>query len=276
MKNSSPYSGDAFSFFKQVCSRKRDQPLKDRLALMDPNIQLFYNQYDMAYMANSLEDLSPHGYIDPQKEDLETLYDYDSQTLSRLRTELTTTPFGRIVKCQNCTINDANTFDHLIPKTEFVEFNVHPRNLFCSCGDCNSRKGSIWRNGGVRTTLNLYIDQIPNVQYLFVNTEISNTTIDIEFKVENNNGINPQLFALIEEHYRRLDLCRRFRESSETPITSLKNTLKPMLKLNNPLLARNLALESVHLERLSYGFNFWQSVLKHNLLMSDDFMIDFE
>lgn len=275
MKNSSAYSGDAFAFFKQVCRRKRDQPLKNRLALMDPNIQLLYNQYDLAFAANSLEDMIQHGYVDPNKADLETLYNYDSQALSRLRTELTTTPFGRIVKCQNCTINDAHTFDHLVPKTEFVEFNVHPKNLFCSCGDCNSRKGSIWRNGGVRTSLNLYIDQLPNLQYLFVTADVSNTTIDVEFRVENPNGIDPQLFALIEEHYQRLDLCRRFRESSNTPITSLKSNLEPMRILGNPVLARNLALESVRLERLSYGHNFWQSVLKYELLISDDFMIDF-
>lgn len=276
MKNSSAFNGDAFTFFKRVCKKKKDQNLKNRLLVLDPNLKVLYDQYDQHFVANSLQLMNPHGYIDPDAADLKQLYKYDSATLAQLRTYLTTSPFGRIVKCQNCTINDVNTFDHLVPQTEFVEFNVHPKNLFCSCGECNGHKGSIWRNGTIRTSLNLYLDQLPSEQYLFVNADVSNTTIDVEFRLENVNGIDPQIFSLIEEHYRRLELCRRFRESSDTPITSLKASLEPMKVLHNPALAKSIALESVRLESLAYGRNFWQSILKHELLNSDDFMIDYE
>jgi hypothetical protein len=276
MKNSSAYSGDAFAFFKKVCQKKRSLELKNRLLTLDSSIIELFDQYEQCFADNTVELLTAHGYNDPPKADLTELYNYDSQTLSRLKTLLTTSPEGRIVKCQNCTINDVNTFDHLVPQGEFPEFIVHPKNLFCSCGDCNSRKSSIWRNADRRTTLNLYLDQLPNIQYLFARTEVSNTNIEVAFTLQNVNGVDNNLFSLIKEHYTRLDLFRRFEDGADSIITSFKTTLVPLKLLNDPTLARNIAFESIRLERLAFGFNYWQSVLKHELLTNDDFMIDYE
>lgn len=158
MKNSKKFEGNAFDFYKKVCSKKHSQELKNRLLAMDEDIGALYNSYDHHFNNNSLEQMVSNGYSNQEKEDLEELYDYGCATLQSLKDELTTTENGRVVKCQNCTINDVNTFDHIVPQNEFTEFIIHPKNLFCSCGDCNSRKGKIWRKDGNRTTLNLYLD----------------------------------------------------------------------------------------------------------------------
>lgn len=277
MKNSRPYNGDAFRFYKSVCSSKQDAAMNARLLGMDANIRKLYAEYDRHFNANSLELLNANGYINQEKLDLGSLYDYKSAKIAALRDELTTTPTGRVMKCQNCTINDISTLDHMVPQGEFVEFNVHPRNLMCCCADCNPRRSNVWRRGGRRTTLNLYLDTLPEVQYLFVTVDVGNHAIETSFELINaGNLIDAELFALLLAHYQRLDLYRRFSAGADTVITSLKTTLEPLREFADLATARALALQFVAKERIAFGTNYWQSILKKELLNSDDFMVDFQ
>jgi hypothetical protein len=280
MKNVNPYTADAFTFHKQVCEIKRtlanDLTYKARLASLDANIQLLYNAYDGTFAANVLQTMNPHGYIDPQKADLHRLYKYNSAMLQKLKNEITTTTSGRKVQCQNCTMNEANSLDHLVPKEEFPEFSVNPKNLFPCCSKCNSYKGKNWRSEGVRTSLNLYIDQLPVEQYLFVNTKIGNNVIETEFYLNNPNGVNADLFALITSHYKELYLLKRFSESADDVITSFRAVLesaRDKLSLAN---TRELARNFIAKERIAFGYNYWQSILKSSLIEDNDFLVNFE
>lgn len=275
MKNCKPYDKSSFDFYKMVYLKKQDNALKARLTAMDPLMQLHFDDYDQQFNANNLETLVANGYINQPKADLSELYRYDSATLSNLKTILTTTESGRVVKCQNCTINDVNTFDHLLPQSEFIEFIVHPLNLICSCGDCNGRKNAVWRNAGVRTSLNLYLDTLPDTQYLFASTDVGNLSTEIKFYLDNRDGIDATLFSLIESHYNRLNLFQRFVDGSDTVITSLRNSLDSLSLTDNPLLAKTIAFNFIRKEQAAHGINYWQSILKLALLEDDDFMIDY-
>ncbi|WP_345947706.1 hypothetical protein ABDD95_12690 [Mucilaginibacter sp. PAMB04274] len=276
MKNSNPYLGDAFAFYKKVCAKKQDAALKARLLAMDVNIQAFYQDYDQHFAGNVLEQMAPAGYVDLQRADLHELYDFKSAALKKLNADLSTTETGRVIKCQQCTINDVHTFDHIVPQGEFAEFVVHPKNLIGSCSDCNARKSHVWRNAGRRTSLNLYLDILPDVQYLYVRADVGNRSINTEYYLENRNGVDPALFALLEEHYRRLNLFQRFADGSDTVISSLRNILEPMHVLGDPALVRQIVEGSVSRDKKAFGHNYWQSVLKMALLDDEDFMIDFQ
>lgn len=276
MKNIDSFNGNSISFYYKVCSKKQDPGLVARLMDLDIDINELYSIYDNKFKDNSLEEILAKGYEGQPQTDLSSLYDYRSATMQELRRVLTTTSSNRAVKCQNCTINDVNSFDHLLPVSEFAEFSVHPKNLICSCTDCNSRKGSIWRNNGKRTILNLYLDILPDAQYLFVVTDIGNKSIETDFYLNNRNGINPDVFDLITEHYKRLNLAERFSESADTVITSLKNILEPIRDCLSLEDSRKVILESIIKEKRAFGFNHWQSILKQELVTNDDFMIDYE
>lgn len=276
MKNVNPYSGDAFSFYKTVCSKKQDAALVARLATMDNDIHELYKDYDQYFDANTLESLNASGYTGQPKIDLETLYDYSSSTFTSFRNQLTTTPTGRVVKCQSCTINNGSTFDHIVPQGEFAEFIVHPRNLIGQCGDCNPRKNALWRVAGKRTTLNLYLDQLPDIQYLFVTADVGNLAIETEFFVDNRHGINEELFELISNHYERLNLFNRFADDADSVITSLRNIMEPLKGYHDLAETKAIVLESVQKDQIAFGHNYWQSILKLELLNNDDFMIDYE
>lgn len=280
MKNVDPYTLNAFTFYKEVCRKKRnpdtDLNYKARLLGLDANINNTFNLYDAAFAANTLENLNPFGYIDPDKSDLHKLYKYDSATLQMLKTTVTTTSNGRKVQCQNCTMNEVNSLDHFIPKEQFPEFSVNPKNLFPCCSRCNSYKGDKWRDTGVRTSLNLYIDELPDVQYLFVNAEIGNNYIETEFYLDNRQGIDADLFTLISNHYTDLHLLERFSEGADDVITSFKNILNSARDNLSLLDTRNLAKSILEKDRIAFGFNYWQSVLKNELIDNDDFLIDFD
>lgn len=276
MKNSNPFCGDSFEFYKKVCESKKTIELKVRLSSMDAIIKKSFMDYDRNFDANTLENLVPFGHVNQQKEDLRSLYQYKSSIMTDLRKTLTTTTTGRVVKCQYCTLNDVSTLDHHIPQGDFAEFIVHPYNLLCCCGDCNSRRNNVWRQGGKRTTLNLYLDLLPSIQYLFVSIEIRNSVIQTTFRLENRNEIDLDFFNLIQSHYLRLNLFERFSLASDNIITSFKYTLESFNGGINILELKQMALDLVAKERLAWGFNYWQAILRLELINNTDFMLTLE
>lgn len=280
MQNINPFNDNSFAFYKEICEKKRnpitDQFYKNRLLLLDANVSLLFDQYDNSFVGNILGNSITHGYINQDKEDLQKLYKFNSATLQKLKNILTTSNSGRKVQCQNCTLNEVNSFDHLLPKEEFPEFSVHPKNLFPCCSKCNSYKGQVWRNNNVRTSLNLYLDVLPNIQYLFTNLEIGNNYIETTFYLENRNNVNPDLFELIKSHYNEFHLFERFSEGADDVITSFKNIIEPSRNLLSLEETKALSKNIIEKEKVAFGYNYWQSVLKDELTNSDDFWIDYE
>lgn len=276
MRNIDVYGGNSFEFYKKVCSAKRAEDLKARLAQNDDKIEVLYSNYNNNFDDDILEELKPHGYQNPESSDLIALYKYKIATIQKLCVALTTVESKRKMKCQNCTIGEVGSFDHLLPQKEFPEFAVNPKNLFPSCTKCNSIKSSIWRDESGRSTLNLYLDSLPNVQYLFVEADIGSTTIDIRFYLENRKGINDRLFQRIVKHYETLDLLNRFAENVDDVITSFKNTLTPWIGVTGVDVIKEKTLESIEKEKIALGFNYWQTVLKLELINNEDFLIDFQ
>lgn len=272
MKNQVVYSENSYEFYKKVKSKKTNKDLKDRLTLLDETIEELFNKYDNHFENNNLQALEPHGFVGQDKIDLEELYKYSSKTLTELQVAMTTTPTGRNVYCQYCTINAVNTFDHLVPQGAYSEFVVHPKNLFCSCGDCNSRKGAIWRKDGQRTTLNLYLDELPEKQYLFVELDVHNKNVGTRFFLFNADNINARLFKLLEDHYTKLGLFTRFSVCADMVITSFLRSCKPAFALGNADNAKKFILQSLEEEKKAFGYNFWETILKIELLVHPEFL----
>lgn len=278
MRKLEPYNDDSFEFYQEVVTSKKnskqDANYKERLELHEGTIEGLFEQYDDSFDNDDLVNLTSHGYIDDDKADLIRLYSYKSKNIQKLKVLVTTTERNRILStCQNCTISEVNSFDHFVNKEEFPEFSVHPNNLFPSCTKCNSYKGQEWREHGQVTYLNLYLDELPEEQYLFVNTEVvNNDVITTEFYLDNPNGINPVFFERIQNHYSNLHLCRRFQENADTIITSLENTIRTYadkLPLEDIV---ELVIENSERDMEYYGYNYWKSILEIALMQNDDFI----
>lgn len=277
MKNLNFYKLDAFNFHKNgVASKKKtkkEADIRDRLNTYNDNIEELYLNYKANFDKNTLEVMKAHGYEDESKSDLLSLYNYKSKLIQTFKSTITTTATNRIINtCQNCTIGEVSSFDHILPQDEFAEFVINPLNLFSSCSVCNSAKGKFWVDGGKRLFLNLYLDELPDLQYLFVNITFADNTFSTEFYLENKNGIEPNLFALIESHYNRLRLLKRFSDNNDMVIPTLQNKIRPYIGKMPLQEIINTTINSTQLNQNLFGFNYWQSILELELMRNIHFI----
>src|SRR6185312_900982 len=213
MKNLKATRINSFEFYKSVVKSKRnsvaDPDYTTRIKLFNDDIERFYKIYDDCFNKKELGKLISNGYTDKELEDLHKLYSYSQSVFQKLKTEITTTEHGRkISTCQNCSVSEINSFDHFVPKMEFAEFVVNPKNLIPSCTICNGHKSTAWRNGDKTVFLNLYLDALPNIQYLFVDViiDVAKKSIVTTFSLNNKNAVDPDLYKIIEHHYLKLNL----------------------------------------------------------------------
>jgi len=273
MKNLNP-TGESYIFlYDEVVAGKTFVKLIKGLHAIRPEINLTSKLYLEKFKTKTLEGLSASTIGAAQKETLSHLYRYGSAAIQNFkhRIELAQSRAVRYI-CQYCTLAPHDSFDHYVPYSEFPEFCVQALNLVPSCTACNRKKTSIWRIPGRRTTLNLYIDALPDIQYLFVDVFWdAQGEVNFKYRLTNSNSINEGLFDLISEHYARLDLLARFRKAAITEFTTLLTRAKKDLAFRN----YNEILEDVFLDgidmRPKFGFNHWRAVLEIALGTSDVF-----
>lgn len=277
MRNLQHYTDDAFEFHKKVLKSKhkteKDPTYKKRVENMGDTIGSLFSVYDENFGQNTLENIDIYGHTEVEKDDLLKLYSYKNSVIKSLKVKITTTDANRIINtCPNCTISEINSFDHYLPKGKFPEFIVNPKNLFPSCSICNGYKNEVWIDTGKRLFLNLYLDLLPDEQYLFPRLTIDEDVVTATFHLQNNGNISNNLFEIIETHYSRLHLLERFSANIHEVITSLENTITSFmdkLPLNE---IKNSILEKSTLDKMAFGYNYWKSILEIELVNNAEYM----
>jgi len=277
MKNIKSYSGDCFSFHKNVIeaknTTKKDPDYKERVSALNPDIEEKIKEYTEKFGSDSLEEIYAIGYDGSNKEDLQKLYNYKSKPLQKLKLELTTDDNNRVDNtCQNCTIGEINSFDHYLPQTDFSEYVVNPLNLIPSCTRCNGHKSSIWRVDGKRKFLNLYLDTLPEVQYLFVKVSVSESEIDLEYFLDAKNGVSKDMFELLKYHYEKLHLYQRFKDNSDNVISELDTEISKYSKRLSINDIKETILEECNDNYRILGRNNWKLILKMALINNTEYL----
>lgn len=266
MKKINHYEGDCFEFHKEVLKRKESDDLKRDISSMADQIKKQYDNYDRSFVDDSLSALDALILDKAMKDKLKSLYSYDAYMFRKLRRILTVDINSRPnVLCPNCTINTINSFDHYLPQSEFAEYVDNPKNLIPSCTECNGHKSSAWRKDGKRLFLNLYIDDLPQEQYLFATLTIADDekSVDVKFEVKNQEGkLDVDLYAKIFYHYDKLELCKRFSDHREKVLSSLANEIYTLKDSLSDELIKSVIRSSVVNDRERYGYNYWVAVMK--------------
>ncbi len=279
MKNLKPYPDDCFNVYEKAVNSKHASQEKTLLLSLRQGIQDEYIQYENHFNENILERLNPNSQYQDCKTELKSLYNYQSKTIREIRTKINEAQINNTIQstCQNCTIDSISTFDHILPKEEFPEFSINPKNLFPCCARCNSYKLQRWRENGNRIFLNLFLDNLPREQYLFVNITGSGHDIDFNFELRNEHNINPQLYRLIESHYTQLHLLHRMKDKAIPHFTELRNTILTQLKYGISLsTAINMAIDEAQWMKERFGDNYWHSILKIALVKNPSFILEFK
>ena len=273
MKKVQYYLGDPFKFHKKVVDSKHKGPQKKRDEALKINIEKSYKEYNKKFKNNQLVTLKPIALQPNEQEALKGLYRFSAKSFKDLFFRLTTTKSNkRDMLCPNCTLTDCSQLDHYIPKTEFPEFSANPRNLMQCCSICNQKKLDRWLNGKQAIFLNLYLDNLPQVQYLFVDISIENGVPIIIFYLENRTNIDPVLFSRIESHYRELDLCKRFVERTDSLISEiLRDYIAAKQESITDAAFIKILTSRAKQEQKDFGFNYWKAILTLECCKSQEF-----
>jgi 5-methylcytosine-specific restriction endonuclease McrA len=265
------YEEESFPFYEDVVKSKQKKELKQSLASILDEQRTCFETYDTAFRRNDLETIEAAQYSNNQKANLKDLYSFRAKKMQQLKTFLKSHPTYReniLNICQNCTINEADGLDHILAETEYPEYSVHPKNLFPCCTTCNRKKSTNYVDeNGSRLFLNLYLDQLPRSQYLYV--EFGDNWLPT-FRLVQPNNVSDDLFRIIDSHYRRLDLLNRFRDCSNEIISDLKFIIRRFEKDRVQNKIREICTD---LEPF-LGYNHRKVVLYRALCNSEEFILE--
>lgn len=275
MKNLRHYRTACFPIHQQAVAAKRDVNLRLRLEALHALIEAAYAQFDNYYTPQQWNQLVPDTILATSRDDLLTLYVYQSAVIRAIRKNVQDLQIQTVsTTCQNCTLDSVSTLDHMLPKSAFPEFVVNPRNLFPCCAVCNSRKLNVEHATGERQFLNLYLDMLPDVQYLFVEIHQDHLgNLDLEYYLENpEDSINADLFELIRRHYTRLDLFHRMKMRSVEYLGEFEHRMAAFHQRLSIVEIQGAIDESMIASRSAYGVNHWKCVLEAALMQSPLFI----
>lgn len=279
--NPPPLHSASFLFHQDVLNAKnsRSAALVNGIRAMDNEIEARFGKYDVAFAQNKMEGLSEDAAMKAYSEELKSLYKYSAKPFQGLYEFLVKKNGILCDTCPNCELDSIISFDHQLPQSKYPEFSDHPLNLMPCCQGCNGRKSANWLSNGSRKYLNLYLDDVPDVQYLFVTLTLCDDTIDCSFIVENRYGIDERMFERIENHYRDLLLCTRYRKKSNMVIEDVRNAITigkrnvcaGMMSKED---VRQDILDMVLLLKQRFGCNYWKALI-HNACCNDLVIYDF-
>lgn len=266
MHNLVPYTEDAFSLYQEAVKRKEDGESKDRLLAAEATIHAYYEEFDQHFPDNSLRVIAPRRVCKPLRDDLFDMYSFEAAIVKEVKRWLKAhNPVTVYGVCQHCGIVPFDTMDHILPHQQYAEYAVHARNLIPCCTDCNRRKNE-------REILNLYIDVLPEVEYLFMDVKANGDTIDLIFRLDNSKGLVSQaLFDKMSSHYSKLELFDRMKTLANTRVSIFLTQIKRTFEKRGRQEVIDEINEDLEDLRKAYGYNYWEIAFKKGLVNSPVF-----
>ena len=267
MRNMKPYDlKEAFEVYKDAVSRKQDGPEKTELNNLEAPIKDCYLNYERHFKQNDLEYM-PKARVGIEHRDvLLGLFGSQTKLVKDFRKryfEINPQTYNNL--CPYCVINSSGTTEHILPKEKYPEYAVNVLNLIPGCGDCNWAKGEkVLDDDGNKLIINFYTDVLPDVQFLFVDITEKAGMLRFEYKLSNEgNLINTELFALIERHFDKLHLLKRYDEKAIQEMAEIKNTYRAEDFENEDQydVFSKKQVKKCDLDVPEYGRNHWKVVL---------------
>ena len=199
---------DATAVFNEIAAAKH-QPRRGRMRAARAEVLAAYQDYEDA--APEVGGLDEVPLTDVQKEAMRHAFTVETQPMTALRGEL----LKRIsvARCPFCGISESSTLDHYLPKEQYPEFSVFPKNLVPSCAVCNTRKRDRILDEGtnVRMFLHPCYDVIPDMAFLAVRARMEADALIMSYRLTRPAGMALQTFQHLRSHFNELDLADRYR-----------------------------------------------------------------
>ena len=278
MINMKRYAGEKtpYELFSEAVDRK-DKNSADTIALnaSKHKVEIAYRYYERTMDSQKLGSLTPSRVLSSIKEHLLGMYSSGCKLVKDFRTwHFNNNPQPYYNVCPYCTINSANTTEHILPKEVYPEYAVNVLNLIPTCSECNTSKGDdvLDKNGEI-FTINFYTDTLPDIRYLFARITSIEGGIQFEYYLENRYGVDTNLYALIERHFNRYHLIDRYYTKAVQELSSIENIFKSEEitceadydKVTSKLIRKTDA------DAIAYGRNHWKIVMCYDAATSPVF-----
>lgn len=277
MINLKPDIEDSFVEYKNAVERKKESPDRNELFSIESQINECYIDYGENFDGNTLEYIVPAEVGKLHKKALLGLYGSNAAIIKQFRQRhFAQNPQTYNNLCPYCTLNEANTTEHILPKEKYPEFAINTLNLIPACSGCNSMKGEQVLNpqNNKKQTINFYTDILPRDQYLYVDFTVVGKSIKSIYRLENVGGvIDSDLFSLIERHFDKFDLLNRFNDKAIQEVSELKSlylveSFKNEIEYNN---FSEKQIRKVCMDRPQLGYNHWKIILYFEAAKSEVF-----
>lgn len=171
-------------------------------------------------------------------------------------------------KCPFCTIGDASTLDHYLPKDKFPLASIFPLNLVPSCKDCNTGKRAGFAVTIEEQSLHPYFDDLKFIsnQWLYASVVETSPAI-VRFYAAPPAIWDDISKQRIITHFESFKLASRFSKQAANELPVLSHLLNPhysasgVLGVRGELLHRANSYANVHV-------NSWQTAMYQALAAS--------
>lgn len=260
---------DATSVFDEIAAAKHAQRRR-RMQAARANVLAAYQSYEEA--APEVGELNEAPLTNPQKEVMRHAFTVETEPMKALRGDLLKRT--SVARCPFCGISESSTLDHYLPKEQYPEFAVFPRNLVPSCAVCNTRKRDRVLNEGtnVRMFLHPCYDTIPEMAFLTVRARMEANALILSYRLTRPVGMTLRTFRHLQSHFNKLDLADRYRRMGLEHLSSQYPAFRRAYGLSEESnrVADKLIEGAQDFEEVS-GPNYWLAKLYRALAGNDDF-----
>lgn len=260
---------DSTTVFDDIAAAKHPSR-RARMRAARTQVLSAYQDYENA--VPEVGTLATSGLIGPQKEAMLHAYRVETKPMTALRGDL----LKRIIvaRCPFCGISESSTLDHYLPKEQYPEFSVFPKNLVPSCGLCNIRKKDRILEEGtdVRMFLHPCFDAIPDVEFVTVRTRMEGDALVLSYRLSRPRGMAVRTFRHLRSHFDELDLADRYRRMGLEHLGGQYPALRRAYGAAEDAtrVAEKLIEEAQDFEEVS-GPNFWLAKLYRALAGNNEF-----
>jgi len=175
------------------------------------------------------------------------------------------------VSCPYCGFGEVRDLDHYLPKADYGELAIYPKNLIPSCSPCNNAKRRIVPGAAPAHGAGLihpYFEPLPDTEFLLAEVTFVGAVLDVTFRIDAVQV--PAVAAQLQFQLDRLKLNQRYRKQINKFLSEQRTAILMFYEMGPALLSEYLCRSAVALGR-SFGRNDWRPALVRALAENAEF-----
>lgn len=173
--------------------------------------------------------------------------------------------------CPYCGFGEVRDLDHYLPKADYGELAIYPKNLVPSCSPCNNAKRRIVPGAGAAHGPGLihpYFEPLADVDFLLADVTFAGAALDVTFRVDPAQV--PAVATKLQFQIERLKLNERYQKQINKFLSEQRTAILMFNDMGPAPLREFLRRSAINLSR-SFGRNDWRPVLIRALSENEDF-----